>query len=69
MNEEEILNLLVDEFGSDKITGSNLASTDPWVEVSAVAIEEVSRFLKTDDRLQFDHLHYLCGADYFEVDE
>ena len=69
MNAEEILNLLVDEFGSEKITGSNLASTDPWVEVSAVAIEEVSRFLKTDDRLQFDHLNNLCGADYFEVDE
>lgn len=69
MNAEEILNLLVDEFGSKKITGSNLEAIDPWVEVSAGSIEEVSRFLKTDDRLQFDHLNNLCGADYFETDE
>ena len=29
MNAEEILNLLVDEFGSDTITGSNLEAIDP----------------------------------------
>ena len=42
MNAEEILNLLVDEFGSEKITGSNLEAIDPWVEVSAAAIERES---------------------------
>ena len=69
MNAEEILNLLVEEFGSDKITGSNLEAIDPWVEVAAESIEEVARFLKTDERLQFDHLNNLCGVDYFEPDE
>ncbi|MDA0283038.1 MAG: NADH-quinone oxidoreductase subunit C [Planctomycetota bacterium] len=69
MNAEEILNLLVDEFGSERITGSNLAAMDPWIEVAAASIEEVSRFLKTDERLLLDHLNNLCGVDYFEPDE
>ena len=69
MNAEEIHNLLVEEFGSERITGSNLEAIDPWVEVDAASIAEVARFLKTDDRLQFDHLNNLCGADYFEPDE
>jgi len=69
MTAEEILNLLVAEFGNDKITGGNLEAIDPWIEVSATSIEEVSSFLKTDERLLFDHLNNLCGVDYFEPDE
>lgn len=69
MTAEEILNLLVDEFGSKKITGSNLEAIDPWVEVASESIEEVARFLKSDDRLKFEHLNNLCGVDYFEPDE
>lgn len=69
MTAEEILNLLVEEFGDEKITGSNLEAMDPWIEVAAASIEGVARFLKTDERLLFDHLNNLCGVDYFEPDE
>lgn len=68
MNVEEIHQLLIDEFGADKITGVNREARDPWIEVAADALLEVARFLKTDDRLRFDHLNDLCGVDYFEPD-
>ena len=67
MTAEQIRDLLAERFG-DKITGSNLTAIDPWVEVAANSIVEVSRFLKTDRRLLMDHLNNLCGVDYFEPD-
>lgn len=69
MTAEEIHALLVEQFGAEKITGSNLEALDPWVEVAADAIAEVGEFLKHDDRLQLDHLNNLCGVDYCEPDE
>lgn len=68
MKVEEIHQLLVDEFSAEKITGANLEAIDPWIEVAPQAVPEVARFLKTDDRLRFDHLNDLCGVDYFEPD-
>lgn len=69
MTAEDIRNLLLETFGEGRITGSNLTSLDPWIEVAAPAIQEVATFLKSDSRLQFDHLNNLCGVDYFEPDE
>ena len=69
MTAEEIRNLLVEQFGDSKITGANLDAIDPWVEVAPVAIAEVCKFLKHDERLLFDHLNNLCGVDYLEPDE
>lgn len=69
MTAAEIHKLLMETFGESKITGSNLNSIDPWVEVAPAAIVEIGRFLKSDPRLQFDHLNNLCGVDYFEPDE
>src|SRR5690606_17983708 len=68
MNASEIHALLVERFGTGRITGSNLAATDPWIEVAPSAILEVCRFLHDDPRLAFDHLNDLCGVDYFEAD-
>jgi NADH-quinone oxidoreductase subunit C len=68
MNAADIHNLLLAEFGAEKITGAKLDSLDPWVEVAPAAIHEVCRFLKYDPRLQFDHLNDLTGVDYFEPD-
>lgn len=65
MTAEQIQALLQERFG-DKITGGNLQAIDPWIEVSPAAIVEVAQFLKTDSRLQLDHLNNLSGVDYFE---
>jgi NADH-quinone oxidoreductase subunit C len=67
MTPVEIHQKLVAKFG-DKITGANLETLDPWVEVAPSAIVEVCRFLKTDDSLSCDALNNLCGVDYFEPD-
>lgn len=64
-----IQNLLVDEFGGEKIVGSNADAIDPWIEVAAGAMLEIAHFLKTDERLLFDHLNDLCGVDYLQPDE
>ena len=68
MNAQEIHQLLLERFGSAKITGVNLTATDPWVEVAPAAIREVSLFCRDDDRLRLNHLNDLCGVDYFEPD-
>lgn len=69
MTPSEIHQLLSDQFGAGKILGVNLEAKDPWIEVAPAAILEVSRFLKTDSRLAFNHLNDLCGVDYFQPDE
>ena len=68
MNVDEIHETLVKEFGDTKIVGLNQEAKDPWIEVAADAIVEVSQFLKQDERLQFEHLNNLCGVDYCEPD-
>jgi len=67
MNIEEIHNILVERFG-EKIVSLQTEGTDPWIEVSPTAIDEVAAFLKEDDRLRFDHLNNLTGVDYLEPD-
>lgn len=69
MNTKEIHDLLVSEFGSDKIVAINTEAIDPWIEVAPAAINEVAHFLKTDDRLLLHHLNNLSGVDYCEPDE
>jgi NADH-quinone oxidoreductase subunit C len=67
MNIEEIHIILVERFG-EKITNLQAEATDPWIEISPSAIDEVATFLKEDDRLRFDHLNNLTGVDYLEPD-
>ncbi len=69
MNVEEIHALLLEQFGASSVTGINTEAIDPWIEIAADAIVEVVSFLKTDERLAFDHLNNLCGVDYCEPDE
>jgi len=68
MNCNEIYQVLVEEFSTDVITDANLEARDPWIEVAAEAILKVATFLKSDERLRFDHLNNLCGVDYYEPD-
>jgi NADH-quinone oxidoreductase subunit C len=67
MNAEQIVQLLESEFG-EKITGKNLENIDPWVEVEASALLDVGKFLRDDERLQFNGLQCISGVDYFEPD-
>ena len=67
MTPAEIHQKLVAKF-REKITGANLETLDPWIEVAPAAIVDVARFLKTDEELAFDALNNLCGVDYFEPD-
>lgn len=68
MTVPEIHALLLEQFGTETITGANLQAKDPWIEVAPQAIVTVCRFLRDDPRLRFDHLNNLCGVDYFEPD-
>jgi NADH-quinone oxidoreductase subunit C len=64
---QPLLDRLKAKFGS-KISGSNLAAIDPWIEVTPEGLIEVCEFLKNDPDLRFDLLNCITGIDYFEPD-
>jgi NADH-quinone oxidoreductase subunit C len=63
MNPQEIAALLTEQFG-ERILESNLDEVNPWTCVEPAAILEVAQFLRSDSRLNLDHLELLGGADY-----
>lgn len=67
MSGKSFLDQLQKKFGA-KITGSNLAALDPWIEVAPEGLVEVCHYLKTEPNLQFDMLNCITGVDYFEPD-
>ena len=64
---QNLLDKLKAKFG-DKITGSNAAAIDPWVEVAPAAIVEVCTYLRDEKTLLFNYLNCISGVDYFEPD-
>lgn len=68
MTFQEIYKTLLNEFGSEVITGQSDQSIDPWIEVAPASVATVGRFLKTDPKLQFNALCNLTGVDYLEPD-
>lgn len=68
MNTSEVHQILLEKFGAEAVGESVREATDPWIEVSAASLVEVCLFLRDDERLQFNHLNDLCGADYLEPD-
>jgi NADH-quinone oxidoreductase subunit C len=64
---EQFVADLKKRFGN-KITGHNLATIDPWVEVSPDGLLEVCQFLRDDPQLAFDLLNCITAVDYFEPD-
>jgi len=68
MSGESLIDNLKSQFGP-KITGSNLDTLDPWVEVAPDGLVEVCEYLKDDLDLQFDMLNCITAVDYFEPDE
>lgn len=65
MNPQEISALLIESFGN-QILESQLDVLTPWSVVDSTAILKISQFLRTNEKLQMDHLELLGGADYKE---
>ncbi len=68
MDIQQIHQALVDRFGSEVILALHTESVDPWIEVAAASIVDVSRHLKSHPDLLFDALNNLCGVDYLQPD-
>lgn len=67
MTAADIADLLEQQFGS-RIKSKNLEAIDPFVTVAADDVLVVFRFLKDDNRLQFDLLNCISGVDYLEIE-
>ncbi len=63
MKPDEIAALLSEQFG-EKILESQVDAKNPWSVVDTSAIFEVCEFIRTEDRLQMDHLELLGGVDF-----
>jgi len=68
MNINEIHALLLEQFSESVVGTAIKEATDPWIEVAADSIVEVSTFVRDHEQLQFDHLNDLCGVDYLQPD-
>lgn len=66
MTPQQIHELLLEKF-QDKIESANLESLEPHITVKAEAIADICQFLKSDDRLQMNHLNNLCGVDHLDA--
>ena len=70
-----IYDLLKSEFGAGKVkehvvTGDEKKGyCDPYILLEASALPEICRFLKDDERLQFNMLHCISGVDWPEYFE
>jgi len=67
MTPAEIVAVLEQKLGT-RIKSKNLDAIDPFVVVEPGDLLEFCRFLKSDDRLQFDLLNCISGIDYLETD-
>lgn len=67
MKIEEIHQRLVSRFG-DSIRELKTGVIDPWIEVAAPAIAEVSEYLRSEPELKFESLNDLTGSDWLETD-
>jgi NADH-quinone oxidoreductase subunit C len=67
MSPADIVALLEQQFGA-RIKSKKLDTLDPFVVVEPADLPDVCRFLRDDDRLRFDLLNCISGADYLEPD-
>ncbi|MCH2115094.1 MAG: NADH-quinone oxidoreductase subunit C [Pirellulales bacterium] len=68
MSGQSFVDQLKQKFGA-KIAGANLENIDPWVEVAADGIVEVSQYLRDEPSLAFDYLNSVTAVDYLHTDE
>ncbi len=67
MSGQAFLDRLKNLFG-DKITGANLETIDPWVEVAPEGLVPLCKYLRDQPDLRFNMLNCVSGVDYFEPD-
>jgi len=67
MTAADIIAVLEQKFGA-RIKAKNLTAIDPFVVIDPVDLVEFCRFLKAEERLQFDLLNCISGVDYLEPD-
>jgi NADH-quinone oxidoreductase subunit C len=63
MNPQEIAALLAEKFG-DRILESKPEDMNPWSAVDPASILDICAFIRSDNRLEMDHLELLGGVDY-----
>jgi NADH-quinone oxidoreductase subunit C len=63
MTPQEIAAALTEAFGS-RILESKPDALNPWSAIEPQAILDVCKFLRSDSRLNMEHLELLGGADY-----
>lgn len=63
MKPQEIAALLTEKF-AEKVIESKPEALNPWSAVDPSALLDICGFLKSDERLRFDHLELLGGVDY-----
>lgn len=64
----DIHQLLLNQFGSDRILGLETGAKDPWITVAPHAILDVCLFLRDAPQTDFDTINDMCGVDYLETD-
>lgn len=65
MTSQEIAALLSEQFG-EQILESKLDDMNPWSAVEPSALLGICQFIRSDDRLNMDHLELLGGVDFKE---
>lgn len=65
---QAIYNALLEHFGDEIIIGQNAEAIDPWIEAAPGGLLDLCRFLRDEDRFQFDHLNDLTVVDYLQPD-
>ncbi len=68
MDIQGIHSILLDKFGASVVGDATYPAIDPWIQVAVSHIVEVAKFVRDDERLQFNYLNDLCGVDYLEPD-
>ncbi len=64
MTAGDILAILKDRFGDAVLDAKVEGVLDPFIRIAPGRIDEVARFLRDDEALQFDALMCLSGVDY-----
>lgn len=63
MTPQEIFDILKPQFGDSIVELKTDIPVDPFIRVAAPAIKDVAKFLRDDERMQFDYLSCLSGVD------
>ena len=67
MNAETLYTRLNEPFRS-WLVAHDFEAVDPWIEVKAEGLPDISRYLRDQPDLCFDMLHCITAVDYFEPD-